>query len=73
MSDGVELRVDLDADHPAIAVMDAIVQATQQRESRSSITRRVLAEWAEREIHRATLIVRIAGVNGTASAQERKQ
>jgi hypothetical protein len=62
----IELRVDLDGDHPAIAVMDALVQAAPG-ESRASITRRVLAEWADREIRRASLIVRVAGHHGSST------
>jgi hypothetical protein len=63
MSDGIELRVDLDPDHPALAVMDAIVQH-DPAQSRASIVRQVLSEWAERELHRATVIVRVAGRYG---------
>jgi hypothetical protein len=72
MSDGIELQVDLDHDHPALAVMDAIVQADPSQ-SRSAIVRRVLREWAEREIHRATVIVRVAGRSGSAAESGRNR
>lgn len=72
MSDGTELRIDLDNDHPALAVLDAIVQA-DPAQSRSSIVRRVLREWAERELHRATLIVRVAWHNAVEPETGRKR
>lgn len=71
MATELELRVDLDEDHPAIAVMDAIAQADPSQ-SRSSITRRVLEDWARKELHRASLIVRVAGRHGSAAESSRR-
>lgn len=68
----VELRVEVDEMHPFLAVADAICQA-DPAESRASITRRVLAEWAVRELHRATLVVRVAGRHGNGQEPGRKR
>lgn len=68
----VELRVDLDQDHPALAVMDAIVQA-DPAESRSSIVRRVLREWADRELHRAILVTRVAARHADTAESSRRR
>lgn len=67
----MELRVEMDEQHPALAVMDAIAQADPS-ESRASITRRVLREWAERELYRSTLIVRVANRHGVTADMDRK-
>lgn len=59
MSRTAELRVELPADE--LAVLDGHCQATGR--SRTEVLRGLLREWSERELHRATVIVRVAGRN----------
>lgn len=65
----VELRGDVLAEH--VAVMDAVAQAIPGA-SRTSVLREIIAEWVEREVHRSTLVQRVAGRNGTAAEVDRK-
>jgi len=59
----VELRGEILREH--VDVIDAVVQATPGA-SRMSVLRRIVAEWADRKVHEASLIHRVAGNNGTA-------
>jgi len=65
----VELRGDVLAEH--VAVMDAVAQAIPGA-SRTSVMREIVAEWVERELHRSTLVQRVARGNGNVAELERK-
>lgn len=64
----VELRGDVLAEH--VAVMDAVAQAIPGA-SRTSVLRDIVAEWVEREVHRSTLVQRVAGRNGNVAELHR--
>lgn len=66
----VELRGDVLREH--VDIIDAIVQATPGA-SRVSVLRQIVAEWAEREVHKSSLVMRIWSGNGNAPAPERQR
>lgn len=66
----VELRGEVLREH--IDVMDAVAQATPGA-SRMSVLREILADWVDREKHRAMLVTRVAGSNGSASESDRSR
>lgn len=65
----VELRGDVLREH--VDIIDAIVQATPGA-SRVSVLRQIVAEWAEREVHKSSLVMRVWNGNGNAPAAERQ-
>lgn len=65
----VELRGDVLREH--VDIIDAIVQATPGA-SRVSVLRQIVAEWAEREVHKSSLVMRVWNGNGNALAAERQ-
>jgi hypothetical protein len=65
----VELRGEILREH--IDVIDAVAQATPGA-SRMSVLRQIIAEWVERETHRATLVCRVAQGNGTTPESDRR-
>lgn len=58
----VEVRGELLAEH--VAILDAVASATPGA-SRMSVLRDIVAEWVGREVHRSTLVFRVANINGT--------
>ena len=70
VSNLVEIRGEIDA--ADMAVIDAVVQAAPGA-SRIGVIRQIIREWSDRELHRATLICRVAGRNGSDSASARNR
>ena len=66
----VELRGEILREH--VDIIDAIVQATPGA-SRVSVLRQIVAEWAEREVHKSSLVMRVWNCNGNAAAAERQR
>jgi len=66
----VELRGDVLREH--VDIMDAVAQATPGA-SRMSVLRVIIEEWCEREIHRSTLVQRVARCNGNAAESGRNR
>lgn len=62
-----ELRVELPAEE--MAVIDGHCQATGT--DRTKIVREILRKWSELELHRATVILRVAGRNPTTPETHR--
>lgn len=65
----VELRGEVPRD--LIDVIDAVAAA--ERTNRMSVLRSVLREWADREVHRSTLVLRVRRRNGSRPEPDRKQ
>ena len=68
----MEIRVEFDEDDMTVAVLDA-VQHGEPGESRTSIVKRVLREWAEKEMRRAQRIVRVTRQEGNPTEAESKR
>lgn len=66
----VELRGDVLREH--VDVMDAVAQATPGA-SRMSVLRGILADWVDREKHRAMLVQRVTSGNGNAPEVDRNR
>ena len=64
----VELRGDVLREH--IDVIDAVAHATPGA-SRSSVVRQIIAAWVEAEIHRSTVVLRVARHNGIVAESNR--
>ena len=62
--DYVDLRSKLDPD--TNRVLDAVAHATGR--DKSAIVREVMAEWAKSEVHRATVVLRLARGKGNDAA-----
>lgn len=58
-----EIRFEVEADE--LAVLDGWCQATGQ--DRTTVVRKILREWSEREHHKAMVICRVAGCNPASS------
>lgn len=58
-----ELRVELPAEE--LAVLDG--WCSGRGEDRTKVIRRILREWSVRELHAATVLLRVAGRNPTTS------
>jgi hypothetical protein len=58
----VEIRGEIPREH--VDVIDAVAMATPGA-SRMSVLREIVAQWCERELHRATMVYRVAGCNGS--------
>lgn len=58
-----EVRVMVPVDHVAVIDAHAFANGTD----RTAVVRQVISEWSKREVHRATLICRVAGVDPAAS------
>lgn len=56
----------------SVNIMDAIVQANPGM-SRASLLRQIIAEWAAREVHKASLVMRLAGNNGNGPDADRQR
>ena len=56
----------------SVDIMDAIVQATPGS-SRTSLLRQIIAEWAAREVHKSTLVLRVANSNGNGPEADRNR
>ena len=66
--DLIEIRGEIDRE--LVDVIDAIASA--EHSNRMSVLRQWIRDRAETELHRATLIVRVAGNNGRRTEPERK-
>lgn len=66
----VELRGDVLREH--VDVIDAVAQSIPGA-SRTSVLRDIIAEWVQREIHRATLVCRVTQGNGSAPEADRNR
>ena len=62
-----ELRVEVPNDE--LAVLDGYCSATS--ESRTDVIRSLLAQWSNRKLHEATVILRVAGRTPTPSESGR--
>jgi predicted transcriptional regulator len=62
--DLVDIRSKLDPD--SYQVLDAIARATGR--DKSAIVREVMANWAKEEVHRATMVLRLARGKGGGAA-----
>jgi len=69
MVDGrtTELRVELPVDE--LSVIDGHCQATGT--DRTKVVREIIRKWSEHELHRATVILRVAGRNPDGSESRR--
>lgn len=65
----IELRGEIPRD--LIEVLDAV--ATAERTNRMAVLRTILREWADREVHRSTLILRVRKRNGSRPESDRHQ
>ena len=54
-----------------VAILDGVCHATGN--DRTGVMRLVLQEWAARELHRATVVLRVARGNPAPAATERKE
>lgn len=63
----VEVRLELD--EARVRVLDGYCSATGK--TRTDVIRGLLQEWSSRELHEATLICRVAGVNPAAPVHSR--
>ena len=66
----VEVRGDVLREH--VDIIDAVAHAIPGA-SRTSVLREIIAEWCEREIHRSTLVQRVARGNGNVPEVDRKR
>lgn len=66
----VELRGDVLQEH--VDVLDAVAQASPGA-NRMTVLRDILAEWCEREIHRATVVLRVSRGKGSAGETRRSR
>jgi hypothetical protein len=66
----VEVRGEVLSEH--VAIMDAVAQAIPGA-SRTSIMRQIIAEWVAHELHRSTLVQRVANANGTVPDMNRNR
>lgn len=64
-----EVRVEIPADD--LAVLDGYCSATGK--NRTDIIKGLLADWSERKLHDATIVLRVAGRNPTRSECDRSQ
>lgn len=62
--DLVDVRTKLDPE--SNRVLDAVAHATGR--DKSAIVREVMADWAKGEVHKATIILRVAGRKGDSAA-----
>ncbi len=67
-SEDPEVRFHAPVEH--VRVLDAVWTAAGT--DRGVVMRAILKEWAERELHRATLVLRVAHVSASAPESERK-
>lgn len=65
----VELRGEIPRE--LIDVIDAVASA--ERSNRMTVLRSILREWADREVHRSTLILRVRKGNGRRTESDRNQ
>lgn len=65
--DRTELRVEVPRDE--LSVLDGYCSATGR--DRTDVLRQVLREWSEKQLHVATVIVRVAGGNPPQSERDR--
>lgn len=63
-----ELRVELPGDE--VAVLDGHCQALGL--DRTKVVREILRQWSDRELHRATVICRVAGRNPGSPESDRR-
>lgn len=68
MSDRSELRVEVPREE--LAVLDGYCSATGR--DRSDLVRQVLREWSDKQLHIATIVVRVAGGNPPQSEGNRR-
>lgn len=64
----VELRGEVLREH--VDIIDAVAQATPGA-TRTSVLRQIIAEWVDRELHRASLVTRVARGNGSGPEADR--
>lgn len=69
MPDRTEVRIELEPDD--LRVLDGYVNATGK--SRTDVIRSLIREWADRKLHEAILICRVAGVNPAAPDADRRK
>jgi hypothetical protein len=68
MADGTDVRFTVDP--VELTVIDAYVLGTGI--DRSKVLREMLRIWSEKKLHEATVVVRIAGGNGSVPARDRR-
>lgn len=69
MPDRTEVRIELEPDD--LRVLDGYVNATGK--SRTDVIRGLIREWADRKLHEAILICRVAVVNPVAPDADRRK
>ncbi|MCX8017660.1 MAG: hypothetical protein N2690_07170 [Rhodocyclaceae bacterium] len=69
MPEKTELRIEIDMD--ALRILDGYVHATGK--SRTDVVRSLILEWAERKLHEAIVICRVAGVNPASPDADRRR
>lgn len=66
--DRTEVRLELDPED--LRVLDGYVNATGK--TRTDVIRQLIREWADRKLHEAIVICRVAGVNPAAPDAARR-
>ncbi len=66
----VELRGEVLREH--VDVIDAVAQSIPGA-SRMSVLREIVADWVDRETHRASLVMRVRRGNGSAPESDRNR
>lgn len=63
-----EIRFMAPAEH--VAVLDGVCSGTNR--DRTSVMREILQQWADRRLHEATVLLRVAARNPTYTEDDRK-